>query len=317
MTSSATRSPSGRQRDALVADVAHQPALVELLDHRRHRGGRHAEPLGQRVGGHGAVALARQRVDRLGVVLDRLRRTRAFRGRHQAATSRPVANISPMPPRMPVTAAGCSVRPSSSRSDGHQRDDHLDDRAGAEAEQERGQRGVVGGRADPRAEHRGRARDQPQRDQPAERGARLRERRDDRQPLGRVVQREADDEERAQRQRARRVGGADRHALAEVVQPDADRDQRRATPRRRAGPATRRRRSAAGRRRSPRRTRAPRRRTPASPRPPARGLPASRRRPGTPAGRRSAPSARAATPAGRAAATAATACPSATGITPT
>ena len=137
-----------------------------------------------------------------------------------------------MPPRMPVTAAGCSTRPSSSRRRRHQRDDHLHDRAGPEAEQERGQRGVVGRRADPGAEHRGRAREQAQRDQPAERGARLRERRDDRQPLGRVVDREPDDQERAQRERAGGVRGADRHALAEVVQPDPDRDQRRGTCRR-------------------------------------------------------------------------------------
>ena len=34
---------------ALVADVAHQAALVELLDHRRDRRGRHAQPLGERV----------------------------------------------------------------------------------------------------------------------------------------------------------------------------------------------------------------------------------------------------------------------------
>jgi hypothetical protein len=41
------------------------------------------------------------------------------------------------------------------------------------------------------------------------------------------VQREADDEERAERERAGRVGRADRHALAEVVQADADGDEQR------------------------------------------------------------------------------------------
>ena len=149
-----------------------------------------------------------------------------------------------MPPRMPVTAVGCSVRPSSSRRDGHQRHDHLHDRARPEAEQERRDRRVVGARADPRAEHRRAAREQPRRGQPPERGARPRERRDDRQPLGRVVDREPDHEERAERERAGGVGGADRHALAEVVQPDPGGDERRRRPARRAPPATTRRRSA-------------------------------------------------------------------------
>ena len=41
------------------------------------------------------------------------------------------------------------------------------------------------------------------------------------------MQREADDQERAERERAGGVGRADRDALAEVVQPDADRDEQR------------------------------------------------------------------------------------------
>ena len=53
------------------------------------------------------------------------------------------------------------------------------------------------------------------------------QRRDDRQALGRVVDREADDEEGAERERPGRVGGADRQALAEVVEADPDRDQQR------------------------------------------------------------------------------------------
>ena len=58
--------------------------------------------------------------------------------------------------------------------------------------------------ADPRAQHRGRAGEQAERGQPAQRaslaaiGATIAE------ALRRVVQREADDQERAQRQRARR-----------------------------------------------------------------------------------------------------------------
>ena len=41
------------------------------------------------------------------------------------------------------------------------------------------------------------------------------------------MDREADHEQRAERERAGRVGGADRQALAEVVQADADRDEQR------------------------------------------------------------------------------------------
>ncbi len=57
-----------------------------------------------------------------------------------------------------------------------------------------------------------------------------RQRRDDRQPFGRVVQREADDEQRAERRLAERERRADRQPFAEVVQPDADRDQQRQHP---------------------------------------------------------------------------------------
>ena len=53
------------------------------------------------------------------------------------------------------------------------------------------------------------------------------QRRDDREALGRVVDREADDEEGAEREFADRVGGADREALAEVVEADPDRDHHR------------------------------------------------------------------------------------------
>ncbi len=49
------------------------------------------------------------------------------------------------------------------------------------------------------------------------------------------MQREADDEEGAERERSRRVGGADRQSLAEVVQADPDRDEQRELER--AGPA--------------------------------------------------------------------------------
>ena len=44
------------------------------------------------------------------------------------------------------------------------------------------------------------------------------------------MQREAHDQQRAQRQLAERQRGADRQALAEVVEADADRDQERRDP---------------------------------------------------------------------------------------
>ena len=120
----------------------------------------------------------------------------------------------------------------------------------------------------------------------------VRDRRDDRQALGRVVQREADHEERAERERADRVRGADRDALAEVVQADPDRDEHApAMPPRRLrlrGAALQPRRHAGQQQvghEARRRTRAPRRRTPASPRRRARGPRASRRSRGTRAAR--------------------------------
>ena len=96
--------------------------------------------------------------------------------------------------------------------------------------------------------HGGAAGEQPEHRQAADRGARAAapERGDDGQALGRVVDREADDEEGAERERAGRVGRADGQALAEVVQADAERRRarqalRRARPRRRPRPRARRR----------------------------------------------------------------------------
>ena len=48
---------------------------------------------------------------------------------------------------------------------------------------------------------------------------------DDGEPLGRVVDRESDHEQGAERERAGGVGGADREALAEVVEADPDGDE--------------------------------------------------------------------------------------------
>ena len=145
----------------------------------------------------------------------------------QTLTSSPVANISAMPGQQAGDGDGmqrATLVVAQGRCELH---DHLDDRAGAEAEQERGEAGVERGRPDPRAEHGGRPRDQAEERQPPDRRAQVRDRRDDGEPLGRVVEREADDEEAAERQRSGRVRGADRDALAEVVQADAGRDEQR------------------------------------------------------------------------------------------
>ena len=55
----------------------------------------------------------------------------------------------------------------------------------------------------------------------------LGDRRGDPEPLGDVVDHEADDEERPERQLAERERGSDREALAEVVEADPDRDEGR------------------------------------------------------------------------------------------
>jgi hypothetical protein len=78
------------QLDALVGDVAHQPAIGELLDHARHGGRGDAHTRGERRGGHGlALAAALKGVDRLDVVLHRLGVVDARS--HQIATRRDVA----------------------------------------------------------------------------------------------------------------------------------------------------------------------------------------------------------------------------------
>ena len=70
--------------------------------------------------------------------------------------------------------------------------------------------------------------------------AALGDRRRDPEPLGDVVDHEADDEERPERELAERERRADREPLAEVVQADADRDERRERePAERAAPPRR------------------------------------------------------------------------------
>src|SRR3954467_12714863 len=63
--------PAGGEPDALVGLVGDELQLAELAHHARRRGRRDPEALGERGGRDGARAVGRERVDRLGVVLDR------------------------------------------------------------------------------------------------------------------------------------------------------------------------------------------------------------------------------------------------------
>ncbi len=80
-----------------------------------------------------------------------------------------------------------------------------------------------------RTQDRGRAGDQAQAGESPDAGplAIAHQRRDDREALGRVVDREADDKRGAQRQLGDRVGRTDRKPLPHVVKSDADRDHER------------------------------------------------------------------------------------------
>ena len=79
--------------------------------------------------------------------------------------------------------------------------------------------------ADDRAEERRPAADQAGEPEPAPRRAHAAERADDAEPLGRVVQAEADDQDGREADRAGLGRDADREALGEVVQPDRDGDR--------------------------------------------------------------------------------------------
>ena len=233
-TSSATRSPPVGQLDALVGHVLDEPALGELLDHRRGRGGRHAEALGQRVGRDRRRRRGAERVDRLRVVLDRVRvapRARRAIRRHQQAGGEHERHPGQQARRRRAGAAGGPRRRAGSGASWtitwtiapapkpNRKAARLELNAAAPIQAP----STAGAPAiSPSATSR------PQR------RLRLGERRDDGQALGRVVQREADDEEGAERQRADGVRRADGDALAEVVQPDADGDEQRevARPRR-------------------------------------------------------------------------------------
>ena len=78
----------------------------------------------------------------------------------------------------------------------------------------------------------GSAADEPERQEaPGRRPLALaRQWRDDRQPFRRVVQREADDQQRAERRLAESERRADRQAFTEIVETDPDRNQQRQYP---------------------------------------------------------------------------------------
>ena len=59
------------QRHAVVGLVLDESELAEALDHPRGGGGGDRQPLGERVGADGLLVALLERVDRLGVVLDR------------------------------------------------------------------------------------------------------------------------------------------------------------------------------------------------------------------------------------------------------
>ena len=142
-----------------------------------------------------------------------------------------------MPTSIPATAVGFSRRPSPSRIEGAS---WTITRRIAPTPTPKSSAARLGSKAEapiqaPRIAGAPAIRPRPSRRTSPGRAAPSRaQRRDDRQALGGVVDREADDEEGAERERAGRVGGTDRQALAEVVEADPDRDQERQVgPRRR------------------------------------------------------------------------------------
>src|SRR5688572_14183497 len=78
--------------------------------------------------------------------------------------------------------------------------------------------------SDPGADDCGHTADQPEYRQATKRRRIFRDRHDDSQPFGDVLDDEADDEKRPQRRRSDRVGSADRQAFAQVVEADSDCD---------------------------------------------------------------------------------------------
>ena len=153
MTSSATRSPGSRQLDAAVGLVG-RPARASSsrLSHGRCRRRRHVRAARQAPrSATGSPVRRLQRVDRLGVVLDRLGHGGPLAQLGHSETINPVVYISTSPTITPPAVAGVAepaLVVAHRRRDLH---DHLGDRTRAQPEHERRGAGVEGRRAQPRA----------------------------------------------------------------------------------------------------------------------------------------------------------------------
>ncbi len=106
-------------------------------------------------------------------------------------------------------------------------DDHLGDRSGADAEQERDDAAVEGRGADPGAEDRGAAGQQAEAGEPESDGRFCATGATTASPSVVLWIANPITSSAPERERAGRVGGADREAFAEVVEADADRHEQR------------------------------------------------------------------------------------------
>ena len=128
------------------------------------------------------------------------------------------------PPKVVQVSAGSPVLLLTAPDQPADLPDHLQDRADADRQEDRRPERRVDEGADPGAEDRRPAR-RPPPAREVDQGRPLpHHRRGDADPLGDVVEGEADDQEDAERRLAEREGAADRQPLAQVVQPDAERD---------------------------------------------------------------------------------------------
>ena len=262
-----------------------QSALSQLLHHRGDRGRRHLQPLCEGRRADDAVAPALERIDGLGIILDRLRTTSGIATPPSDANQQPGREHHRHTGQQPATAVGCRTAPASSRSEGASCTITWTIAPAPKPNRNAGDARVERGRADPGAEHRRRAGDQAEQAAAAATAGRsARSARRSRAPrwcCGSRSRRPGTHRARAHRPRRRsrwrrpRRGceGRSRPRRAAPALPAAARRPRPAASWR----ASRRRRvsSRYGERRPA--TRAPGRRTPANPRWRARGPRASRR----------------------------------------
>src|SRR5882672_334253 len=126
-------------------------------------------------------------------------------------------------------APGRHVFVSELACDGEKLDDYIQDRSRREREERGKDRLVLKGLPDDGADECWTARDQSERAEntPARESRLTREGSDDAEALGRVVQRESDDEHEGQTQLPSSGGLADRQAFREVVEADPQRDEER------------------------------------------------------------------------------------------